>query len=159
MKFLQKLLKLLKPANLALFLKIWICIPIFKLLLMKMNMPVLLKSLDRNSDTRKSFENQDKEFAELAWGYTNFILIKCLRSKKPCLLRSLILFYLFRKKALDVKIHFGIKKNVSPFEGHSWLLLNGAYFLENPDPHVLHTDMYSYPSENVTHSDPVSVSK
>ncbi len=150
MKFLQKLFTLLNPANFALFLKIWIYIPIFKLLLMKKNMPVLLKSLDRNPDTTKPCEGRDKEFAELAWRYVNFILIKCLRSKNPCLMRSLILFYLFRKKGLGVKIHFGIKKNMSPFEGHSWLSLNGAYFLEDYDPQLLHTDMYSYPSGHAT---------
>jgi len=147
MKRLQKLVELTKPINLALFLKILIYIPIFKLLLLWMKMPDLLKSLDRDSDNIKPFENQDKEFAELASKYTNFILISCFRSKKPCLIRSLILFYLLRKKALDVKIHFGIKKSVSPFEGHSWLSLNGKFFLEHCDPQLLHADIYSYPFE------------
>lgn len=145
MKFLHKLLTLLKPANLALFLKILILIPIFKLFLVKMNMPNLLRLLDRNPDNIKPFEKQDKEFAELAWKYTNFILIRFLRSKKPCLLRSLILFYIFRKKALGVKIHFGIKNKLSPFEGHSWLSLNGKFFLDSIDPQLSHTDIYSYP--------------
>jgi len=147
LKFSQKLLELLKPGNLALFLKILICVPIFKLLLLRMKIPALLRLLDRNSDTIKPFEDQDKKFAELAWKYMNFILITCLRFKKPCLIRSLVLFYLFRKKALNVKIHFGIKKDMSLFEGHSWLSLNGKYFLEHSNPQLLHTDIYSYPCE------------
>ena len=110
-------------------------------------MPALLRFLDKNPDNIKPFENQDKKFAELASKYMNFILISCFRSKKPCLIRSLVLFYLLRKKALDVKIHFGIKKDMSLFEGHSWLSLNGKYFLEHSDPQLLHTDIYSYPCE------------
>lgn len=147
MKYLSKLIELSRPANFVLFLRILVYIPIFKFRLMWMKMPELLRSLDKNPGNIKPFENKDKAFSELAWEYASFIIIRCLRFKKPCLIRSLVLFYLFRKKALGVKIHFGIKQNVSPFEGHSWLSLNGTYFLEHTDPLLLHTDIYSYPCE------------
>ena len=142
MKHLQNLLELSKPSNFFLFFKILIYIPFVRLLLMRMEMPDLLNFLDRNSSKLRPFDNTEKAFFERAWKYSSFILQKLLKSRNPCLYRSLILFHLFRKKGLGVKIHFGIKKNISPFEGHSWLSLNGIFFLETPDPLLLHNDIY-----------------
>jgi len=147
MTFLQKFFALMKPAHMVLFLHILILIPIIQFLLLKKKIPALLKFLDRNTNKIRPLDEKDGEFTERAWSYANAILIRCLRFKKPCLTRSLILFYLFRKKGLGVRIHFGVKKNMSPFEGHSWLSINGTFFLDHTDPELLHADMYSYPSE------------
>jgi len=145
MKLLKNLLELSRPTNFYLLAKILVYIPFIRILLIRMEIPALLNYLNKNPSEFRPFYNTDKAFSEFAWKYSSFILQKLLKSKNPCLYRSLILFCLFRKKGLGVKIHFGIKKNVSPFEGHSWLSLNGKYFLENPDPLLLHTDIYSYP--------------
>lgn len=148
MKYIRNLLELSKPSNFILFFKILLFIPFVKAFLICMEMPALLTFLNSNSSKVRPFDDNDKLFSERAWKYSSFILHKLLKSKNPCLYRSLILFHLFRKKGLGVKIHFGIKKDVSPFEGHCWLSLNGKYFLENPDPLILHNDIYSYPSNS-----------
>ncbi len=144
---LQQVYQFRDRRKLFLFFKILVSIPLFRLRLLWAKMPSLLKSLDQLSEKRALFEKEDLERARLAWKYANFFLLRCLRVKNPCLLRSLVLFRLFRKAGLDVQIHFGVKKNLSLLEGHSWLLLNGNVLLEQGDPQLTYTQVYSYPDE------------
>lgn len=144
---LQQIRLLKDPRNLSLFLKILLGIASFRVLIVCMKLPSLLESLDRSSRLRRPFEREDLERARLAWKYANFFLLRCLRVRNPCLLRSLTLFRLFRKAGFDVQIYFGVKKNGSLLEGHSWLLLNGDLLLEQRDPQITYTEIYSYPNE------------
>ncbi len=144
---LQKIGQFRDPRNVVLFLKVMASIPLFRFLLFWVKIPTLLKSLDRSSGKRTCFGEDDLKRARLAWKYANFFLLRCLRVKNPCLLRSLVLFRLFRKSGLDVQIHFGVKKNVSLLEGHSWLLLNRNLLLEPTDPQLIYTQVYSFPDE------------
>lgn len=148
MKRLKNLLELTNPFNAYLFIKILILLPFIKLLLAQKQLSEVLKRLDENRKKFRMLTHNDRFFSEKAFRYSSFILLKLLKSNNPCLHRSLILFYLFRKKGLAVKIHFGVKNYISPLKGHSWLSLNGKYFLEQSDPRALHADMYSYPDES-----------
>lgn len=150
---LRQILQLYDLKKLGLFLKIMIDIPVVRLLLMWMKMPDLLEWLNRSSIRRRSGKG-DLDRAKLGWKYVNFFLIHCLKTKNPCLLRSLILFHLFRKEGLDARIHFGIKDGVTPLAGHSWLSLNGDPFLEQIDPESTYIDVYSYPYETDTFQSP-----
>ena len=144
---LQQIRLLKDPRNLSLFLKIMLGVAVFRVLILRMKLPSLLESLDRSSPLRRPFEKGDLDRARLAWKYANFFLLRCLRVRNPCLLRSLTLFRLFRKAGFDVQIYFGVKKNASLLEGHSWLLLNGDLLLEQGDPQITYTEIYSYPDE------------
>jgi len=144
---LQQIRLLKDPRNLSLFLKIMLGVAVFRVLILRMKLPSLLESLDRSSPLRRPFEKGDLDRARLAWKYANFFLLRCLRAKNPCLLRCLTLFRLFRKAGFDVQIYFGVKKNASLLEGHSWLLLNGDLLLEQGDPQITYTEIYSYPDE------------
>jgi hypothetical protein len=143
----RQILQFYDLKKLGLFLKIMIDIPIVRFLLIWMKMPNLLGWLDQSSRIRKPFEKRDLDRGKLGWKYVNFFLVCCLRRKNPCLLRSLILFHLFRREGLDAKIHFGIKYGVTPLEGHSWISFNGASLFEQTDPQLIYIDVYSYPYE------------
>jgi hypothetical protein len=149
MDSLRQIRQFQDPRKLALFLRIAFRIPVFWCLAHQMEMPALLGFLDRSSQEKRPFSEEDLEWARLASKYANFFLLRCLKVKNPCLLRSLILFRLFRRVGFDVQIHFGVKKNDSLLEGHSWLLLNGVFFLEQKDPKLTYTQVYSYPDERI----------
>ena len=110
-------------------------------------MPDLLRGLDKPDRARRIPSARDLEEAGLGWKYTHVFAVRCLRVKNPCLLRSLTLFHLLRRRGLDTQIHFGIKKEVTPLEGHSWISLHGHSPLEQVDPQVTYLSIYSYPDE------------
>ena len=144
---LQQIRLLRDPRNLGLFLRILFGIVFFRILIVWRKLPSLLESLDRSSRLRMPFDNEDLDWARLAWKYANFFLLRCLRARNPCFLRSLTLFRLFRKAGFDVQICFGVKKDASLLEGHSWLMLNRDLLLEQGDPRNMYTEIYSYPDE------------
>ncbi len=147
MRSLKSIFQLSDPKRLRLFLEILVSIPLIQVLLISKKMPGLLSRLDHPSKERRPFETPDLEEAKLSWKYSNFFIINCLRAKRPCLLRSLILFNLFRKRGLDSKIHFGIKREMIPLEGHSWISFNGGRYLDPSDPELIYIRVYSYPDE------------
>lgn len=110
-------------------------------------MPDLLRWLDKPDRGRRIPTQQDLVQAGLGWKYTHVVVVRCLRAKNPCLFRSLILFHLLRRRGLDIQIHFGIKRNTTPLEGHSWISLHGDSPLEQVDPRVTYLSIYSYPYE------------
>ena len=142
---LEKFNQLVEPENLALFLRIMVSIPVFRSLVKRVEMPDLVRRLDSRSPERRPLGEGDHRRAELASKYADFLLVKCLRQKNPCLLRSLILFHIFRGKGLDARIHFGVKRDGADLAGHAWLSLGGQCRLEPEDPLASYAEMYSYP--------------
>lgn len=147
MRSLKSLLQLWGLRKLRLSLEILIDTPVVWLLLTWMTLPNLLRWLDQSSETRRALTKKDFEQAGLGWKYTHFLVVRCLKVKNPCLLRSLILFHLLRRKGLDLQIHFGVKRETTSLEGHSWLSFNGDCLLEQVDPRVAYLPIYSYPYE------------
>jgi hypothetical protein len=145
---LEKFNQLLEPENLVLFLRIMVSIPVFRFLVGRMEMPDLVRRLDGRSPERMPLSEKDCSRAELASRYANFLLITCLRLKNPCLLRSLIIFHMLRRKGLDARIHFGVKRDGADLAGHSWLSLGGRCLLEGKDHLASYVEMYSYPHAN-----------
>ncbi len=144
-RMVESILRFRNLKKVGLLTDIVIAIPLLWFFLERMELPNLLGRLDHPSDQRRPFTEDDFEWAKQIWNYAHFILVRCLKVKNPCLLRSLILFRYLRRRGLEAHIHFGIKRNVSPLEGHSWLSLNGKYFLEEEDPQSTYTDVYTYP--------------
>ena len=139
---------ILQPCDLrklGLLIHIFMEIPFLWVLLKWMDLPRLLRWLDHPANQRRPLKEDDFKRVHLIWNYAHFVVVRILRMKNPCLYRSLILFHLLRKKGLHSQIHFGIKRDVSPIEGHSWLSLNGESFLEKVDPELTYMDIYSYP--------------
>ena len=134
------------PANLLLLLQLLVAMPWIWVLLVGMKLPALLHTLDRPAYPRRRFDQVAVELAQVAWRYTYFILIKFCRLKKPCQLRSLAVFALMRRRGLDVRIHFGVRKDDLAMVGHCWVTLSGEQVVEQQDPREIYTETYVYPS-------------
>jgi len=63
-----------------------------------------------------------------------------------CLPRSLVLYYYAVRCGLPVKFHCGVRRADTQLEGHAWLTLHGAPFLENPAPDPTYVATFSFPS-------------
>lgn len=141
----RKILSLLWPANGAAALSILVILLCVPLRLRRHSLPELLRSFDREGDRDVAFGNDDQKRAELYRDLLDFILVGCLKVKRPCLFRSLALFSYYRRKGVPLRIAYGIRNNGGVLEGHSWLLLNGAPFLERVDPDDTYSSLYIYP--------------
>ncbi len=143
----HKMRELQDPRNLLLFWKILIAIPVMRLLVFCISLPSLMRLVDRPFGEHRLLRDEEIRRARLASKYASFILIRILKVKRPCFLRSLILFHMMRKERVSIRIVFGVRKNESLLEGHSWLLLNGDPVLEQSNPLLTYTEVYAYPDE------------
>jgi hypothetical protein len=64
-----------------------------------------------------------------------------------CLTRGLTLCYFLRRAGVDVSLCFGMGKIDGEFLGHCWLTRMGIPFLENRDPHLSYTRIFSIPQD------------
>jgi len=141
----RKILYLLRPANGVAALSILVILLGVPLRLRRRCLPDLLRSFDGKGEKEALFGDRDRERAELYRDFLDFILLRCLKVKRPCLFRSLALFSYHRRKGIPVRIAYGIRNNGGVLEGHSWLLLDGAPFLERVDPGGTYASLYIYP--------------
>lgn len=76
--------------------------------------------------------------------------LRRLRSRNPCLRRSLVLFARLRRAGLPVNFCLGIRKNEplgvdDPVQGHAWLELDGCVVLEPEAAIADYARTYCYP--------------
>jgi len=77
--------------------------------------------------------------------YSNFIAKVLLRSRRPCLLRCLVLYRYCRKGDIPVSIHFGVRQGSNGLEGHSWVSLHGKPLFETEEMLRSYSSIYTYP--------------
>jgi len=141
----KKILLLLRPSNGSAALRILVVLISVPLRLYRHPLPDLLRSFDREGNKDGVLSGDDRARAELYRDLLNFILVGCLKVKRPCLFRSIALFSYYRRRGIPVQIVYGIRNNGGLLEGHSWLLLDGAPFLETADPSGIYSSLYIYP--------------
>jgi hypothetical protein len=79
--------------------------------------------------------------------YSNFIATALLRSRRPCLLRCLVLYRYCRQGDIPVSIHFGVRQGSTGLEGHSWVSLHGEPLFETEEMLRSYTSIYAYPED------------
>jgi hypothetical protein len=64
-----------------------------------------------------------------------------------CLTRGLTLYWFLRRAGLDVELRFGLDPahDGDLTDGHCWLTLDGAPYLEPRDPRPRFTELYRLP--------------
>jgi hypothetical protein len=148
---LRRLRELKEPE--ALRLLAWSFLTILKAecLLRVVDLPTLLGRFGRgpsSAATRREnppYANSDS--LERIRRYSNFIAIGLLRSRRPCLLRCLVLYRYCRRQALPASIHFGVKQGEDGLQGHSWVSLHGAPLFETGEMLRSYTGIYTYPED------------
>jgi hypothetical protein len=65
--------------------------------------------------------------------------------RRGCLTRGLTLYYCLRRAGVDVELSFGMGRTTGGdgFDGHCWLVLSGAPYLEPRDPRSDYATMYT----------------
>ena len=87
----------------------------------------------------------DPQWILWASKWANFILVRCCKVEAPCLLRSLALYGLLRRRGARVRIHFGVDPGSRPLRGHGWLSVDGEVILEARDPCEIYVETYRHP--------------
>lgn len=77
--------------------------------------------------------------------YSNFIATVILRSRRPCLLRCLVLYRYCRRRGVPVSIHFGIRRGPDGLQGHCWVCLHGTPLFEEEEMLQGYANVYTYP--------------
>jgi hypothetical protein len=89
----------------------------------------------------------DEGTLEKASRYTDALLWRIPTARPgPCLIRSLTLYHFARRWGLPVQVHCGARRVEGALQGHAWLSLNGAPFLESGDPEASYAVTFSYPA-------------
>ncbi|MBI4775651.1 MAG: lasso peptide biosynthesis B2 protein [Deltaproteobacteria bacterium] len=142
---IDRLRELCTLRNWPLYVQILIWMSVVRILVNRMEIRAVLNRLDRRRTARRPLRDADIERAWIGRRFVDLILIRLLKSATPCLVQSLTLFHLFRRRGLDVGIVFGVQKNTSPLKGHSWILINGETPLEPAAPEASCVTLFSYP--------------
>ena len=117
------------PGDIMLFFKVFFSLIVLRVLVEFIKLPKLLRLLDpksRGTGPVTKIEHITK--------FSNFVIHNILRSSKPCMLRSLVLFRYLRLRGMDIKIAFGVKQDKEGLKGHAWLIHKDDGFLEEHDP-------------------------
>jgi len=101
--------------------------------------------LDREGKKNGHLGIEDRERAQLYWELLSFLLVRCMKIKRPCLFRSLAFFSYYRRKGIDIHVAYGIRKDRGHLDGHSWLTFEESPFLERADPNESFAVLYVYP--------------
>lgn len=68
------------------------------------------------------------------------------KGKNSCFYRSLILFYLLRRRGVGIVIHFSANLEGEKVSGHAWLVKDGELYLEDQSSTGrLHDTLFSFP--------------
>ncbi len=149
MKTLRRLRELSDPE--ALWLFVWSLLTIFEaaVLVRTLPLPTLLSHFSRQSSRRserKALVKPEIRSLDRVRRYSNMIITSLLRSRRPCLLRSLVVYRYSCKHGIPVSIHFGVRSGMDRLEGHSWVTLDGAPLGESEEGLRPYVAVYSYPT-------------
>jgi hypothetical protein len=146
---LRRLRELSEPE--ALRLLAWSLLTILKAecLLRATSLPAVLERFGRGFSFAAAHPgttpDSDGTALDRLWRYSNFISRALLRSRHPCLLRSLTLYRHCRERGVPASIHFGIKRGAEGLQGHSWITLHDSPLFEGTEVLQSYTSMYSHP--------------
>jgi hypothetical protein len=117
---------------------------ILPLLVRLFSLPDLLKHITASRNSR-SATSVDIDLAVRV--VTRLCQLRFFRQPffpRDCLRQSLVLYRVLSRMGHPVMIHFGVKKQVSAFDGHSWVTLHGKPLGEHIPVGTFRT-VYSYP--------------
>jgi hypothetical protein len=148
---LRRLRELREPE--ALRLLVWSFLTILKAecLLRVIDLPTMLRRFGRGPSSGATRQGSapyaSSNSLDRIRRYSNFIATGLLRSRRPCLLRCLVLYRYCRRQAIPLSIHFGVKQGEDGLQGHSWVSLHGAPLFETGEMLRSYTSIYAYPED------------
>jgi len=149
-KTVRRLRELTDPESLRLFGWSMLTICLAAVLLRTRRLPALLCYLSRPSHSCTGGNARlgcDARSLDRVRRYSHAIITCLLRSRRPCLLRSMVLYRYCWKRGRPVAIHFGVRPGTDGLEGHSWVTLDGTPVGESEEALRPYVAVYSYPPD------------
>lgn len=131
------------PGDAALFARVFLFATVVPLVL---RLP--LRTQERLLEPRRVRVRVDLNRAERVIAHTeSAIAMGEPVVRRGCLTRGYTRYFFLRRAGLDVSLDFGMGTVNGRFEGHCWLVREGAPYLEKVDPRPVFARTYSFPSE------------
>jgi Transglutaminase-like superfamily len=108
-------------------------------------MPVLLERLARSEDRGVTTRMNLDDAVEIVARACNLRLFRSRFFPKHCLRQSLTLYRTLSRMGHPVQIHFGVMKDETGLQGHSWVTVEGEAVADTGRSKIFKT-VYSYPS-------------
>jgi len=122
------------PGDLGLIIRVFVLAGHYRRAIHKEPLPVLIEGIKGAGDgPLRLITFQDQARLEKAARAADFLLLRVMGTAKPCLPRSLALLHWCREQGIRAEIAIGVKKSEDLLEGHSWLLLGGCPYREDPE--------------------------
>ncbi len=120
------------PADLYLLAGILSQLVYYSLLIHCQPMPRILKNIKKagKREERGLPGPDDLVLLDKIWRGCGFFLLKFIRTERPCLRRSLILYRYCCRHGIDARVIIGVRKQGQVLKGHSWILINGSPYRE-----------------------------
>lgn len=141
-------------SDFILFIRIAVLITLISFTLKIFSVKGNLKLYAAKAPEKDSLMPADSEVQKTT-KFTDYLLnLDLLCFKYNCLKRCLVLYYMLRKKGLNISIVFGVKSEegasinfLNSIEGHSWLTYKKAVYIERNEQLTReYKPIYSYPN-------------
>lgn len=120
------------PKDLGLILIIWISLAYYSLIIRIRAMPVILDTIrSRRTDARVKPSSLELEELDKIRRAADYLLTRVLRTEKPCLRRTLVLYEWCCRQGIDSTVMVGVCKSNNLLQGHSWIVIAGLPFRED----------------------------
>ena len=122
------------PQDLWILIRVVYLTFFYTLLLNRKSFQQVLERLPQGcqkTNAEHAVDQQDYIMLDKIWRGTSFVLCHILRTDKPCLRRTLVLYHWFCSSNHNIKASVGVCKENNMLRSHAWLIINGVPFREN----------------------------
>jgi Transglutaminase-like superfamily len=112
----------------------------------RVKLPALLEQLTPSATT---VSYDQRKFDKIV-GYIDGLIWRVPYTRqRRCMPRALTLYYFAMRCGVGARFHCGVKRREQTLDGHAWLTLDGAPFLEEESHPEEYTVTFSYPADAI----------
>ncbi|HPF21632.1 MAG TPA: lasso peptide biosynthesis B2 protein [Syntrophomonas sp.] len=121
------------PGDLGLIIKTFRLVSYYRRVIHRQPLPEIIDRIKQAGSglTMHNPAPPEYEMLDKASRAADFLLLRVIRTEKPCLPRSLTLFHWCSRNGIKARIMVGVKKSQQLLEGHSWILIEDQPYRED----------------------------
>ncbi len=121
------------PGDLGLILRVFRLVQYYRRVIHRQPLPEIIDRIKQASSglTIHTPTLQEYEMLDKVSRAADFLLLRVIRTEKPCLPRSLTLLHWCSQNGIKARIMVGVKKSQQLLEGHSWILIEDQPYRED----------------------------
>lgn len=120
------------PKDAGLLTGLFFLLAYYSVMINFMPVPRILRGLSEIKKDGRKITAADMMMLDKMWRGCGFFLKRVFHTDKPCLRRTLVLYRWCRGQGLEARAVIGVCKEDGGIKGHSWLLIEGVPFNEEP---------------------------